>query len=77
MSKKWQNGTQAQLYAAHSDARLIPKKTYFKSQYGDTKGQVVYRVDSKANGTVHVLMVSKNHERLDFNNASRLEQIND
>lgn len=55
--KKWQNGTQAQLDAARDDARLIPKKTYFRSTKCEMRGMVCYRADYHLNDRDSVLMV--------------------
>ena len=74
--KKWQNGTQAQLDAAKDDARLIPKKTYFKSCYGLTRGLIVHRIDAEQNTSINVLMFEYDGQ-FDFHNASDLEPIND
>jgi hypothetical protein len=74
--KKWQNGTQSQLDAAKDDARLIPKKTYFRSKYGETEGLKVYRVDSPYNDRYDMYMMTTNDE-CDYHNASGLEPIND
>lgn len=75
--KKWQNGTQAQLDAAKDDARLIPKKAYFKSKYGKTVGKIVYVIDNKHNERANVLMFASTDFSADFHNASDLEPIND
>jgi len=76
MGKKWKTGTQAQLYAAKDDARLIPKKTYFISLYGATRGLVVSRIDSPHNRRSSVMMWEANGE-FDFHCAEDLEPIND
>lgn len=68
---KWQNGTQEQLDAAMDNAELIPKKTYFLSNYGATEGTVVYRVDSPHNDANSTCMSNSNFI-CDFHSASDL-----
>ena len=73
--KKWQNGTQSQLDAAKDDARLIPKKTYFYSNYGETKGMIVYKIDSNANDQSDVLMFNFGTGVNQFMCAEELEPV--
>jgi len=75
--KKWQNGTQSQLDNAKDDARKIPKKTFFMSMYGETKGMVVYRIDAIGNDSGDVLMFNFGTGVSQFMTASELEPINE
>lgn len=52
--KKWQNGTKAQLDSAKDDARLIPKKTYFRHK----EGYIYHRIPCEENCFASVLMVA-------------------
>lgn len=75
--KAWQNGTQEQLDAAMDNAKLIPKKTYFLSNYGKTKGKVVYRVDNQLNDSSGVYMLANSDCSVDFHAAEDLVVISD
>ena len=75
--KKWQNGTQEQLEAAKDDARLIPKKTYFRSKYGETSGMIVYKIDAIGNDAADVLMFNFGTGVSQFMTANELEPINE
>lgn len=75
--KKWQNGTQEQLDAAMENAKLIPKKTYFMSKYGTTKGKVVYRIDHFLNDNSSVYMFCDQDQSCDFHGAYCLGVIDE
>lgn len=74
---KYAKGTQAQLDAASDYARLIPKKTYFRSKYGNTIGQVVFKIDNPLNDQDSVRMFSNSSTSSDFHCHEDLEPIND
>lgn len=73
--KKWQNGTQEQLDAAMGNAKLIPKKTYFLSQYGTTKGKIVSRIDHPYNDTSSTYLFCDQDQSCDFHKAQDLAVI--
>lgn len=54
------------------NAKLIPKKTYFLSNYGATKGKVVYRIDNEFNDRHSVYMLANYDCSVDFHAASDL-----
>lgn len=72
--KKWQNGSQEQLDAAKDDARLIPKKTYFRSK---SLHEVVYRIDCQWNDEYGVRMFCQYNGTFEFHAAQDLEPINE
>lgn len=71
----WQNGTQEDLDKAKGNALKIPKKTYFKSLYGDTKGMKVYRVSNQENCSISILMCTCFGSYCDYHSAEQLEPI--
>jgi len=80
--KKWQNGTQAQLNAAKYDARLIPKKTYFRSKISIMGVATCYVIQCEENDNESVLMMEIIESgdvmsRCWFHTAKDLEPIND
>lgn len=70
-TKKWQNGTQAQLDAAKDDARLIPKKTFFRFQ-----GWFVHRGTSPADSIERVLMIAFGSSSVHFSKMLSAGDLN-
>lgn len=75
--KKWKNGSKGQLDAAKDDARLIPKKTYFRAKHGELAGMIVYRIDSIGDDSSDVLMYNFGVDRSQYMTATELEPINE
>lgn len=77
MNNEWKNGDNNDLSKAleFDDAELIPNKTFFRSNYGDTYGKIVYKIDNRLNDMSSVLMFSDEDNSADFHNAKNLAII--